>query len=60
MGLGAEISSEINSNCFQFLDAPIRRHAGLNVHIPYNSTLEDHVLPQVSSIEKAIEDILSF
>jgi pyruvate/2-oxoglutarate/acetoin dehydrogenase E1 component len=40
MGLGAEIAAEINNNCFVFLDAPIMRHAGLNVHIPYNNILE--------------------
>jgi 2-oxoisovalerate dehydrogenase E1 component len=60
MGLGAEIAAEINNNCFVFLDAPIMRHAGLNVHIPYNNILEEHVLPQVASIEKAIENIISF
>jgi pyruvate/2-oxoglutarate/acetoin dehydrogenase E1 component len=60
MGLGAEISAEIASQCFDYLDAPIKRHAGLETHIPFNSALEEEVLPQVSSIEKAIEEILSY
>jgi len=60
MGLGAELSAEISNKCFDYLDAPIQRHAGLNVHIPYNAVLEDLALPQISSIEKSIETILLY
>lgn len=60
MGLGAELAAEIGKQCFDYLDAPITRHCGLEAHIPYNSILEEHVLPQVYSIEKAIENMLSY
>lgn len=60
MGFGAELSAEISNKCFDCLDAPVYRHTGLNVHIPYNATLEDMALPQISSIEKSIETILLY
>lgn len=60
MGLGAEISAELSEYCFNYLDAPIQRHTGKNVHIPYNPTLEEAVLPQVNSIERAIEQSLLY
>jgi len=60
MGLGAELSAEITHKCFKYLDSPVYRHAGLNIHIPYSSVLEDMALPQISSIEKSIETILLY
>ena len=43
-GLGGEIAASIaDSEAFYYLDAPIRRLAGLDVPIPYNPTLEKNV-----------------
>jgi len=53
-GVGGEIAAVIaDSEAFDYLDAPIRRLAGLNVPIPYNRTLERAVVPQVEDIVAA-------
>jgi len=50
-GFGGEISAVImESDAFGYLDAPIRRLAGLDMPIPYNRTLEHHAVPQVEDI----------
>ena len=53
-GVGGEIAAVIaDSEAFDYLDAPIRRLAGLNVPIPYNRTLERAAVPQVEDIVAA-------
>jgi pyruvate/2-oxoglutarate/acetoin dehydrogenase E1 component len=53
-GVGGEIAAVIAaSEAFDYLDAPIRRLAGLNVPIPYNRTLERAAVPQVEDIVSA-------
>jgi len=50
-GFGGEISAVISeSEAFDYLDASIRRLAGLDMPIPYNRTLEYHAVPQVEEI----------
>ena len=50
-GYGGEIVARIAaSEAFDYLDAPIRRLAGLDIPIPYNRTLEYHTVPQVENI----------
>ena len=50
-GFGGEIVARINeSAAFDYLDAPVRRLAGLDMPIPYNRTLEYHAVPQVENI----------
>ena len=50
-GFGGEISAAImESDAFGYLDAPVRRLAGLDMPIPYNRTLEYHAVPQVEDI----------
>lgn len=58
MGFGAEIASQIAEAAFEYLDAPIKRVAGLHVHIPF--ALESYALPQDSWILKAAEDMLAY
>ena len=50
-GFGGEIAAQIaESRAFDYLDAPIRRLAGLDMPIPYNRILEFHAIPQVENI----------
>jgi pyruvate dehydrogenase E1 component beta subunit len=57
-GFGGEISAVISeSEAFDYLDAPIRRLAGLDMPIPYNRTLEYHAVPQVEDIVKEARDL---
>ena len=50
-GFGGEIAARIaESEAFDYLEAPIRRLAGLDIPIPYNRNLEYHAVPQVETI----------
>jgi acetoin:2,6-dichlorophenolindophenol oxidoreductase subunit beta len=50
-GFGGEIAARIvESEAFGYLEAPVRRLAGLDIPIPYNRTLELNTVPQVQNI----------
>ena len=50
-GFGGEIVARIaDSEAFDYLEAPVRRLAGLDIPIPYNRNLEYHAVPQVENI----------
>jgi len=57
-GVGAEISSQIYENAFDYVDAPIKRVAQKEVPLPYNRDLEQMALPQVEDIIKAVKEVL--
>jgi pyruvate dehydrogenase E1 component beta subunit len=57
-GVGAEIAARImESEAFDYLDAPVKRLAGLDIPIPYNRTLERHAVPQVETIVAAAMEL---
>lgn len=50
-GFGGEVVARIaSSEAFGYLEAPLRRLAGLDIPIPYNRELEIHTVPQVENI----------
>jgi pyruvate dehydrogenase E1 component beta subunit len=57
-GVGAEISSRIYEQAFDYVDAPIKRVAQKEVPLPYNRTLEQSALPQVADIIAAVKEVL--
>lgn len=59
-GFGAEIAARISDNCFQHLDAPVKRIAAKDAHIPYSPILENEVLPSRDGIYKGIKDLLMY
>ncbi|MCY4523224.1 MAG: thiamine pyrophosphate-dependent enzyme [Halobacteriovoraceae bacterium] len=59
-GFAGEIAARINEECFSLLDAPITRVAAQDTHVAYNPKLEELILPQVSDVEKALLDVLSY
>ncbi|HAJ36689.1 MAG TPA: alpha-ketoacid dehydrogenase subunit beta [Chloroflexi bacterium] len=53
-GFGGELAAVIaESEAFDYLDAPIRRLAGLDIPVPYNRELERRMVPQVEDIVTA-------
>lgn len=60
MGFGAELVAEISEKCFEYLDAPIKRVAGLNVHVPFHPVLEKAALPQDFWILDACEEMAAY
>ena len=59
MGFGAEIVAEIVDSCFEYLDLPPQRLAGLDMPVPYHPDNERWVLPQEEDIARKIEELLS-
>jgi pyruvate dehydrogenase E1 component beta subunit len=57
-GVGAEISSRIYEEAFDYVDAPILRVAQKEVPLPYNQTLEQSALPQVPDVVSAVKEVL--
>ncbi len=54
-GVTAELSSRISDECFDWLDAPVKRVGGVEVPMPYSKPLETAVIP---SPEKIFETAL--
>lgn len=57
-GAGAEILARIVEGCFDYLDAPVVRVAGLNTPIAYNRALERASVPNEAAVVKAVKEIL--
>jgi pyruvate dehydrogenase E1 component beta subunit len=58
-GLGAEISSRIYDACFDQLQAPVKRVAGLDVPMPYSRKIEKNCIPQAETIKQAVKELLT-
>lgn len=56
-GFGAEISAMVTEECFDYLDAPVKRVAALNTPIPYNPGLEKLCVPDEETIVDAVRSI---
>ena len=57
-GIGAEIAMQIVENCFDWLDAPPVRVAGVDVPLPYAANLEKLALPQPEWVVDAVRKII--
>ncbi|KAL4226859.1 hypothetical protein ACF0H5_014838 [Mactra antiquata] len=59
-GVGAEICAKIiESPAFNYLDSPVLRVTGADVPMPYNKTLEENALPQISNVIKSVKKVLN-
>jgi len=58
-GLASDISALISENCFEYLDAPIKRVGGLETPIPFAKALEEDYLAN-KRLRAAIEFLLSY
>mmetsp|Transcript_20421 Transcript_20421/g.35445 ORF Transcript_20421/g.35445 Transcript_20421/m.35445 type:complete len:354 (-) Transcript_20421:169-1230(-) len=59
-GIGAEIAAIImESQAFDYLDAPVERITGADVPMPYTQNLERLALPQVEDITRAVRRTLN-
>ena len=45
-GIGSDIAALVAENCFEYLDAPVRRVGSLETPIPFASALEEGYLPK--------------
>ncbi|EDO40608.1 predicted protein [Nematostella vectensis] len=59
-GVGAEIAATVmESEAFDFLDAPIIRVTGADIPMPYAALLEKNALPQVENIVNSVKKTLN-
>jgi pyruvate dehydrogenase E1 component beta subunit len=58
-GLGAEITTIIQEQCFAYLEAPIQRVTGFDVNMPYYK-LELNYLPDAQRIRQGIQACLAY
>ena len=58
-GIASDISALIMEECFEDLDAPVKRVASLETPIPFISQLEDQYLPR-NGFEDALKDLLEY
>jgi pyruvate dehydrogenase E1 component beta subunit len=57
-GVGAEIADRLQRLAFDELDAPILRATTLDVPMPYNARLEQHVIPGVARVLENVRAVL--
>ena len=58
-GVASDISAMIMENCFEHLDAPVRRVGSLESAITFMKSLEDQYLPKVR-FEKELKELLAY
>jgi pyruvate dehydrogenase E1 component beta subunit len=56
-GIGSELAAAMMEQAFDWLDAPVRRVAGLDVPMPYAANLERLALPQPADIVAAAREV---
>jgi pyruvate dehydrogenase E1 component subunit beta len=56
-GIGSEIAAIVMEECFDWLDAPMKRVAGKDVPLPYAANLERLAVPQVEDIVAAAREV---
>jgi pyruvate dehydrogenase E1 component beta subunit len=56
-GIGAELAAAMMEQAFDWLDAPVRRVAGVDVPMPYAANLEKLALPQPEHIAAAVKEV---
>ena len=59
-GFGAEIAARLADECFEELDAPVRRVAALDCPVAYSPGLEDEILPQKDDLLRAMRELASY
>ena len=58
-GIASDISALITENCFEYLDAPIKRVGSLETPIPFEPNLENQYLAK-SRFEKILKELLEY
>lgn len=58
-GMASDISALIMENCFQYLDAPVKRVGSLESPIPFVKAIEDQYLPK-ARFETELKELLKY
>jgi pyruvate dehydrogenase E1 component beta subunit len=57
-GIGAEIAARLQEEAFDYMDAPIKRVAQLEVPLPYSQELEQSALINPEKVIIAVKEVL--
>ncbi|MEP6930941.1 MAG: dehydrogenase E1 component subunit alpha/beta [Flavobacterium sp.] len=58
-GIASDISAMIMEECFEYLDAPVKRVASLDSPIPFTKALEDQFLPK-NRFEEVLLELIKY
>ncbi len=58
-GISSDISALIMENCFEYLDAPVKRVGSIESAIPFVKALEDQFLPKMR-FEQDLKELLAY
>ena len=58
-GIGADISALVSENCFEKLDAPIKRVGSLETPVPFAAQLEQQYLPK-NRFKQVLADLVAY
>ena len=58
-GIGGELVALISENCFEALDAPVKRVASMDTPVPFAGQLEQQFLPK-ERLSEAIESLMGY
>lgn len=56
--VGAEVAAQITDQCFDWMDAPVKRVAAMDLPLPYNRTIEQMALPSPEKIIAAVKELV--
>lgn len=59
-GFGGEIAATIAQEAFEYLDAPVFRHAAKDSHIPFAPAYENDVLPTDDSVMQHVSKMMDY
>jgi 2-oxoisovalerate dehydrogenase E1 component len=58
-GIGGEIAAWVTEHCFEYLDAPIMRCAGMDSPIPFNIELEKQFMAN-GRLDQVIQKLIMY
>jgi pyruvate dehydrogenase E1 component beta subunit len=56
--VGAEVAAQVHDECFDWMDAPVKRVAALDVPLPYAREIEQMALPSPEKIIQAVKEVI--
>jgi 2-oxoisovalerate dehydrogenase E1 component beta subunit len=59
-GIGGEIAAILSEECFNALDAPIKRIAAPDIPVPYSPPLEEFFLPGINDVIAAARQLAAY
>jgi len=56
--VGAEVAAQIQNEMFDYMDAPVKRVAAMDIPLPYSREIELMALPDAQKIVAAVKEVV--